>query len=303
MKHLPRHIIGGIALTNGVLMHTPDAAVMGIRGTDGHVYTKSWTLPDKKPAHFWLMWPGIRGLWLLCRTILWNSRVRAVADSISKDLQKSHGGKGLSTPGHAPSSLFPSLGILAAFLLYATVILSINAYFDLMNGNFDMAQSTILVVLFTFVILVVLVRRAGIWTYMAYHGALHQAINGFENGHLSHHAIKNTWPWQARCGVSVVAYVALALIISGVFWTNVSFWQSILLALVFFSVSYEIVQFLDKYSDTWWAKVFLAPAVVMQFLVARHPSKEHSEVASHVLFELEHFSKDMKQHHSEPLLT
>ncbi len=303
MKHLPRHIIGGIALTNGVLMHTPDAAVMGIRGTDGHVYTKSWALPERKSTQSWLMWPGIRGLWLLVRTILWNSRVRAVADSISKDLQKTSGGKGHDMPGHAPSSLFPSLGILAAFLLYATIILSVNAYFDLMNGNFAMAQSTILTVLLTFVILVVLVRRAGIWTYMAYHGALHQAINGFESGSRSHKTTSNQWPWQARCGVSVVAYVALGLVIIGIFWTDTSFWQSILLALILFSVSYEIVQWLDRYSDNWWARGLLAPAVVMQFLVARQPSKEHSEVASHVLFELEHFSKDMKQHASEPLLT
>ncbi len=305
MKHAaytPRHVLGGLGLTNGVLLHSPDAAVLAVRGADGEIYTHHWSLPPQKTSYKIMQLFGVRGLALLWRTIVWNSRVRAFADNVVKQMTKnSVAAPAPTTQFHAvPSSLFPTLGILAAFLLYGEVVLLINTVYQVTHGQIEMGQSTGLAFLLVLLILIVLVRRGGIWAYMGYHGALHQAIHAFEDGKRTIRAVHLAWPYQARCGAAVVSYVAVLLALVGYLWPNLSGWLSVPLALLLFSVSYEIVLFLDQHDDAIWAKVLALPGVLLQFLVARPPSEDQSGVAAKALYELTHYSTALKLHAQKP---
>jgi len=296
--HAPRHLIGGVALINGVLLHAPDAAVMAVRDESGEVHTKHWEVPLQKTPHRLLGLPLIRGFWLLWRMIWWHSRLRQFADVALKEMKTGYEGEEtpLTHPSQLPASLFPGLGLIAAFLLYAILILVINALYQLNSAQYALAESTILTLLFTVLFLIYLSRRGGIWSYMGYHGAEHQAIHAYEEGSRTHAAVSQSWPYQTRCGAAVVSYVAFLLIIIGFVWPQISFGWSIVLSLLLFSVAYEIIMWLDHHSHEKWATVLAMPGVVLQLLVARRPSADQSEVAAKALYELTHYSTILKSH-------
>lgn len=296
-RHISRHEVGGVALTNGVLLHTEDAGVLAIRGESGEIITKSWSLPPEKKVHPFFQLFLIRGIWLLSRTIIWNSRMRQFVDNAIKSPQKkSVGGKTLPQPHHIPTSLFPTVGLLAAFLLYAEVVFSMQMFYQYRTGQSLAFQNDLIIALMVLLMLIYVVWHGGIWRYMGYHGAEHQAIHAFEDGKTSVRAISEEWPFQARCGAAVVSFEALLLVFTGWLWPNIGFWQSVSLAIALFGVSYEIVLFLDHHANVPLMQFCSLPGVVLQFLVARHPDPDQSEVAARALAELVHVSRAIKTH-------
>jgi len=277
-KKIPRHIVGGVALTNGVLLHAPDVAVLSFRDHDGEILTTFWNLPKEKPAPKWLHYFGIRGLWLLWRTIWWNSRVRTFVASHTKSILKEYGYE----KGHknAPSTtLFPFLGVVVAVLLYLEVVWAIYLVGDFQRGWDAVTRSDLTVFIFTALIIVYLVWKGGIWQYMGYHGAEHQAIRTLEDGGQAHHH----WAYQPRCGAAVISYVAILLALIGWFSWIQPFWILIIITLALFSLSYELVLVLDRYSDQYWAEFLSLPGVILQLLVVRKPTREQSDVADDAL--------------------
>lgn len=305
--HISRHVIGGVALTNGVLLHTEDAAALAIRAESGEILTKSWSLPpEKKTSPFFRLF-FVRGVWLLLRTIMWNSRMRQFVDSAIKPLrEKSDNGKNIPQPHHIPTSLFPTIGFVAAFLLYAEFVLVSQAVRELRAGESLAFQNNVITVLIVLLLFVYVVVHGGVWRYMGYHGAEHQAIHAFEEGKSTEKDVAAEWPFQARCGAAVVSYVAILLAITGWIWPAINFWFSIILAIALFGFAYEIVIFLDAHSSHKLAQLFSLPGVALQFFVARHPDTDQSEVAARALAELLHHSRVLKKHSTEldgPMLT
>lgn len=296
LKHVPRHIVGGIALTNGLLLHTPDAAVLAVQTPTGHIYLKAWDITEVPSSFPFLHWPLVRGLWLLWRTIMWNSQVRRMASGMATALVKEERRTNVThSRSGVPASLFPSFGLFGALLLYALIILAMSWWSEMVDGQMALANSTGITFVATAVFLGLLVRKGGIWPYMGYHGALHQAIHAYEDGDRTASAVHQAWPWQVRCGASVVSYVAILLITIGFIWPQISLWWSVPLTLLLFTISYEIVQLADRFNHTWWGVVLSLPGVPLQFAVARHPYENQSEVAARALYELVHYSPLLKK--------
>lgn len=295
---IPRHIVGGVALTNGVLLHAPDVAVLSFRDENEEITTMYWKIPDDKKVPKWLHMFGVRGLWLLWRTIWWNSRVRTFVTEHTKNVLKSYG----VDNGHkkAPStSLFPFLGVVVAILIYLDLVWAVYLVGDFSRGWDEVTRSDLTVFLMTAALIIYIVWRGGIWEYMGYHGAEHQVIHSLDDGKMKN--VHSRWPYQTRCGAAVVSYVAILLAAVGVFVTIDSFWWILLLALILFSLAYELVIFLDKHQDQYWAEFLSLPGIVLQFLVARPPRKDQSEVAEDAMRVLVEKSDILRKHYSSQI--
>ena len=283
---VPRHLIGGVAFTHGVVLHSPDAVVIATRLPDGTVATNQWKLLPEKPVSPLIHLFGIRGLWLLWRTIVLNSQMRAFVDMHVKQFQQTAETTDKKRKKFLPSSLVPGLLLLVALIAYAALLFIIQLISDAGLHNSAAVESDVVTLVLTGLLLTYIIWRGGIWEYMGYHGAEHQAIAAYEQGRHTEEAIEKAWPFQNRCGAAVVSYVAILLAGFGYLWPDMPFLASILVAIGLFSLSYEIVMFLDHYNDTWWAKILSLPGVLLQFLVARAPRPDQSEVAAQALFEL-----------------
>ncbi|GEM_PF-6875143 len=292
---VPRHLIGGIAFTDGVVLHTPDAVAISMREHDGRIATTHWKLsPEKKPNPLLHLF-GVRGLWLLWRTIVINSRMRAFMAEVVQSLA-SEAGKPMPLKKALVPSLFPAVGLLVAFFLYAEIQFLFILYHHLMAEQYTLAQSDAVTMVSGALLIIYIVWKGGIWSYMGYHGAQHQAISAYEHGERTMKAVSTEWPYQTRCGAAVVSYVALFLGIIGYYYPAISFLGSIVLALALFSLSYELVSFLDRHNDQVWAKILSLPGVILQFLVARRPTEGQSELAAQALFALTEESAVLKSH-------
>ena len=297
-KSIPRHIIGGIAFTNGIVLHTPDAVALAVRESDGTINCSSFPLQSIETSHGFFHLPFIRGLWLLSKTVVMNSRLRHFVQHQTASKSKEQAGKKSSSGSVAPS-LFPVLGLIVAFLLYTEVLFIFELVNNLGDGNMVATKSSLVIICLTALLALYVAVKAKLWDYIGYHGAEHQAIAMYEAGKRTHHAISRGWPYQPRCGAAVVSYVAVFLGIVGYYWPYISFTKSVLLSLGFFSVAYELVLFLDHHSDTPWARVMSTPGVLLQLLIARRPSVSQSEVAASALFALSEESKLLKSHKAQ----
>ncbi|MFA6081827.1 MAG: DUF1385 domain-containing protein [Patescibacteria group bacterium] len=284
-KTLPRHIIGGVAFTSGLVLYAPDVAVMALREPSGQIAVKSVALDPVHYQNKLIKLFFVRGLWLLWNSISLNGRLRRMVDQTASAMiepgDKSTGAK------HKPSaSLFPTVGLVAAVLIYGAVLFAIDLWNAVSAGQNDAVQTNGVALGLSLLAVAYILWKGDLWSYLGYHGAEHQAITAYENGKIDIKNIGLAWPYQNRCGAGVVSYVAIFLVALGLFAPELTFWQTVALALVLFSLSYELVHFLDKYSAHLWARLLLIPGVLLQLLVAKHPHADQSEVAYAAISEL-----------------
>jgi uncharacterized protein YqhQ len=117
-----------------------------------------------------------------------------------------------------------------------------------------------------------------------YHGAEHKTINAFESGEiLTPSKIKKYSRIHNRCGTNFSWFLILIAFIVFPFLPLRFGWWNLLLTIVYtlaiFSLSYEIFRLVDKFSDTWWAKILLTPALWLQHFTTLEPSEKQIEVA------------------------
>jgi uncharacterized protein YqhQ len=299
-KKLHRHIVGGLAFTDGVILHTSDAIVMAMRESNGEVSTKYWPAKEHESAPYLAKMFGIRGLWLLWRTITLNSWLRNFVDQSAREMKHtdvvspSHDTK--AEPRSVALSLVPFSGLFLSFIIYMLVIFSFVLANHISSGTVAQIKSDILTLLMLLIAFVWIFRASRFWDYMGYHGAQHQVIAAYEDDKLSEEGINSVWPFQWRCGAAVVSYTALALVGAGFIVPSMTFFESLAFALILFSLSYELVMLLDNNHAKSWVKIFFMPGVVLQLIVARHPNTEQSQVALSAMQELAEKSKALQKH-------
>ncbi len=307
---LARHNVGGIALVNGLLLYTEDAAVLSIRTDDKQIVTEYWKIPREKKVHSFWHFFGIRGLYLLWRAVWWNSRARSFIDTAEKNIKQSkQKDKKKNDRIIVRNAFFPFAGLLVAFMVYVDLISAWSLYSDIVYGQAvsGRLRSDLLILIITIAVTIYLIYISRYTDYMGYHGAEHQAISAIESGKsITFAHVIDHWPYQTRCGAAAVSYTAIILILFGWYWPNLSFWPLFGLTLVLFSLSYELVLVLDRYSSDYWAEFLSLPGVLLQLLIAKQPDRDQSEVAAKAAEELVKESHFLHSNRSlvddEPLL-
>ena len=117
-----------------------------------------------------------------------------------------------------------------------------------------------------------------------YHGAEHKTINAYEAGkELTVENIKPESTIHTRCGTSFILILICLTIIFFCFVPTeniaVRFALKLLFLPIIAGISYEIIKFSAKYSNSIFTRIFLAPGLLVQKITTQEPDDSMIECA------------------------
>jgi len=285
--HRKRFIpVGGMGLTNGVMMRTAHYMAIALDNGNGNAEISPFELKKPKREYKFFSWPVIRGIVLLVQMLMLFVRTSFHKRKFIKARLKQH-------PRH--KRLFIRL---SQYILYLIYFLLFVGFFDYIFQNIHGWPNNdfrlfIYNLIFTFLYLVVFFLLFGLvsvgsrdeMVIFAYHGAEHKIMNAYERGKpLTLDNVRKESTLHPRCG-SIVAFwslVILAILLVLFNWKNynwaLNFLVSLGLVFLSFSVAYEWVRFLIIRRKKWLYDVFIKPIFLFQSLVVREPTKNQLEI-------------------------
>jgi uncharacterized protein YqhQ len=307
--------IGGQAVIEGVMMRSPHSFVVAVRKPDGKIRIRQDQWFGLGEKFDFLKKPFMRGVLILIETMangivsLNYSANIAQADEIREKERKK--GKSeeeidatLKKKEEVNFSTF--ITIFSSFLLgiglFVFVPHTLTAWlaqifdvtWDLDSFEFHAIDGLIkgaIFILYIFLIgFIPDIRRV-----FQYHGAEHKSISTFEAGQeLKVENAKKFTTLHPRCGTSFVFFLLLISIIffSAIFTLVpvggdlpvilkhlVAIVFKIFLMLPIAGVSYELIKYAGKCSDSAWSKLISYPGMMLQKLTTREPDDDQLEVA------------------------
>ncbi|KEJ91293.1 DUF1385 domain-containing protein [Synergistes jonesii] len=268
--------VGGQAVIEGVLMRGSENWGLAVRDPKGKVVLQSW------PASKWLKaapwkYPVVRGF----ATMVEMMRVGMKALSISADISLGEEEK-ISPLEGALSIGAALLGVVVLFIALPMLLSEyLAAHFALSRFAANMIEGVARGAVF-----VAYVALISLWKDIArvfeYHGAEHKTINAFEHGErLEPERVAEYSRIHRRCGTSfliVVIVVGILVFASigkgGVLWRVGS--RVALLPLVI-GLSYEFIR--GAAESESWGRYLIMPALLLQYITTRTPSRDQLEVA------------------------
>lgn len=280
--------IGGQAVIEGVMMRSPKAWTVAVRGPNKEIFLKKNALlelsrPLKKPV--------IRGVVALVQALVIG--IKALMFSAEKAAAEED--EKLS-PFSMGITVFVSfvLGLVIFLLLplYSTKLLGM--VFKSITENslaFNLVDGVIRIIFFLVYILSINVSK-DIRRVFQYHGAEHKAVHAFEAGvELTPENIENYSILHPRCGTSFLLIVMVLSILIFSFipkeWSFVEkFLSRIVLVPLVAGLSYEFIKFSSKKMNSPFIRAMTMPGLWLQRLTTRVPSRDQIEVALEALREV-----------------
>src|SRR5207247_10061279 len=207
-----RLVIGGQAVIEGVMMHSPRWTSTAVRAPDGAIAVFTEARPSPLVRRRWLRLPVLRGVIALydtltigVRSLLWSAGVAAGADR-----PLTAGQVGAAVAG----GLVVAVGLF--FVLPAALIRLVDRFL----GNvyaLNLAEGALGVGRLVGYVAAV-GRSAEMARVFAYHGAEHKAVNAYEHdAPLEPGAVQTFSRFHLRCGTSFVLIVMIVAVIAFLF--------------------------------------------------------------------------------------
>jgi len=285
--------VGGQAVMEGVMMRAPGAVATAVRKPNGEIVVKREEYKSVIEKYTWLNVPVLRGavglidmMALGIRTLNWSAEV-AMEDEKKEGEEKKETSK-LSLY----FTLFVSLA-LGVGIFFGLPILLTSYLFDVDKTalSFNLFSGAIRVTLFM-IYLLAISRLPDIFRLFQYHGAEHKSIYAFEEEQsVALDRARKYTTLHPRCGTSFLLIVMLVSIISFAIIDSVllqiisdlNVFKRLLIHLPFIPVvgglSYEVVKFSAKHTDSFWGKILVAPGLWMQKITTKEPDDSQLEVA------------------------
>jgi uncharacterized protein YqhQ len=300
--------VGGQAVIEGVMMRSPGRVATAVRRNDGSITMKeeinvpfvirrpSWNIPVVRGfiALVEMMAIGIRPLNF--------SADIAMEDAEADERRKTGSGETSSGKRRTRSKTGSALGaaatILFAFsiavlLFFITPLYAATWLFDIEQHAliFNLAAGAIRVTILLGY-LYAISRLQDVQRLFQYHGAEHKAVFTHEKG--LDLTVENARPqsrFHPRCGTSFILQVALISILcfAVLDWLLILYLGEITLLLriathlplipLVAGVSYEVLKFTARYSETRFGSAPAAPGLWLQRITTREPDDVHIEVA------------------------
>jgi uncharacterized protein YqhQ len=307
--------IGGQAVIDGVMMRSPNAFVIAVRKTDGNIRLRrdQWFGLSQKLA--FLKKPFLRGVLVLIETmangiVSLNYSANLAMDEENK---KKAMEKGISESDYEAKkksseevgiATFLSIGFsfvfgigLFVFLPHALTALIekwSGAKWDLQSFQFHAIDGTIKA--FIFLLYIWLISfLPDIKKVFQYHGAEHKSISTFEAGEeLTIENARKYPTFHPRCGttfifflmfVSIILFaVIFAIVPVGTHSTPVikhlyAMLFKVALTFPVAGISYELIKFLGKNSNSIAGQIMSYPGKLLQKLTTREPDDKQLEIA------------------------
>lgn len=268
--------VGGQAVIEGVLMKGPEHWGLAVRQPDGNICRKSWLGSEWLKTSFWKL-PVIRGF----ATMVEMMRIGMRALSMSADISLGEEEK-ISPLEMCGSIAVAIIGVVGLFLALPMFVSEFTAkQLALSHLGKNVVEGVVRGIIF-----IGYVAAISLWKDIArvfeYHGAEHKTINAYENGApLEPESVSRFSRIHRRCGTSfLLVVVVVSIMVFSIVGGGSVLWRigsRVVLLPVVIGLSYEFIRSASK-SDTW-GKVCIKPALSLQYITTREPSRDQLEVA------------------------
>ena len=268
---MEKHIIGGQAVIEGVMMKTDRNMAVSVRLENNKIKTKKEKLHRRKG---WFKWPFIRGVVNLYDILVLG--IKTLTWSANQQLDE----KEKLTPFQLFYTVALSLGFAVLIFVvapfFAARAFAVKGFwFNFLDG---IIRAAILVV---YLLLISLMKDVRL--LFRYHGAEHKVVNCYEAGKkLDVKNVKKFSVLHPRCGTSFLVIVLVISIL--IFSFIIGQWYvrllgRIILLPVVAGISYEILKLGGKYKDNIVIKIINTPGIWVQKLSTKEPTPKQIEVA------------------------
>ena len=307
--------IGGQAVIEGVMMRSPNAFVVAVRKPDGSIRLRKDQWFGLSKRFDLLKKPFFRGVLVLIETMA-NGIVSlnfSANVAMDEEMRQEALKKGLSDEAYEKKkkekekvgfATFASIFLSFIFGMGLFVFLphgltawlenSIGAKWGLQSFAFHAVDGGIKSLIF--VLYVVLIGfLPDIKRVFQYHGAEHKSISTFENGEELVVENARKYPtFHPRCGTTFIFFllfisIILFAVIFAIFPIGASYGKilkhivaigfKIILTFPIAGISFELIKWVGKKSDTFIGKMISFPGMLLQKLTTREPNDEQLEVA------------------------
>jgi len=277
-----RLLIGGQAVMEGVMMHSPHWTATEVRRPDGDILTSVQRLDSLLVRYPWLRLPVLRGIIVLYEALTIGIRALFFSANAAlgeeEQLTASQIGVSAAVGLALAVGLFfvlPTIGARALDRFLPSVVL-----LNLVEGAI---RVSILIAYIGSIARLPDIRRV-----YAYHGAEHKAVNAYEAGDpLDVAAVRRHSRFHPRCGTSFLLIVMVVAIIVFSFLGRpplvLRIASRVALIPLVAGVSYEIIRAGARYR---WFRPLVAPGMWLQRLTTREPDEAQMEVAARALREV-----------------
>jgi uncharacterized protein YqhQ len=275
-------MIGGQAVTEGVLMRDKTRYVIVVRGKNG-IKMKKEKIRSIFGESKILKFPVIRGFFaFIDMMILGVNALGWSANQVAGDdeqLSKKEITIALLT------ALAFSLFLFVALPFFLTKLISKDTgiVFNLIDGVIRVA---ILIIYISLISLFPDIRRV-----FQYHGAEHKAVNCYEAGEkLTLKNVKKYPTQHPRCGTSFLIIVLFVSILTFSVITDnrwyIKLLSRIILIPLVMGFSYEILKLSSKLKNNPFIKILIFPGLMVQKLTTKEPDDKQLEIGIKALKEL-----------------
>lgn len=307
--------VGGQAVVEGVMMRSPSAASVAVRRPDGSIIVRvrsSYPASKRFPI---LAKPGFRGMIVLLETMMdgisalnFSATHAAAAEPKADDAGASTGagaGAGGASATLTQGAIVLTLAVAMAFgfALFTVLphfltwglgqLLGNQALSGGQAASFHLVDGVIKLGIFVLYIWLISLMK-DMRRVFEYHGAEHQAVHTFEkNLELTPANLASFDTQHPRCGTAfLVTVIAVSIFVfAGVFpllpqLSSIKVVNQILyvfiklpLILPIGAISYEVIRFAGRKSDSWFGRMISAPGIWMQHITTRTPDSQQQEIA------------------------
>jgi uncharacterized protein YqhQ len=270
---------GGMAVIEGVMMRGPELTSIAVRKEDGSIeldQEANSQLPRRYP---FLKWPFIRGTYVLIDSMAVGIRMlnKSANMSLGEDEEELSSGEMLVS------------GLIAfalAVLLFVILPTAIVHYTQQYVGGILLQNVIEGIIRIAFFLLYVyaISKMEDIARVFMYHGAEHKSISAYEAGEeLSVKNVRKYTTVHPRCGTSfllivmVISILVFALLGEGSLFYRI--WSRLAVLPVVAGLGYEFLKFTGKHYKRRWARILIAPGLLLQSLTTREPDDGMLEVA------------------------
>ena len=269
---------GGQAVIEGVMMRGQKTVVTAVRRPSGELALDTQPLATIYTGRMRKA-PLIRGIIVLIETLALGIKTLLYSANVSLEEEEEKVSGGLAWVMVAISvALVVALFFIAPLFLTKLLDPYINSslVFHLIEGCFRLA---IFIAYLKVMTLFPDIRRV-----FAYHGAVHKAINAYEDGApLEVEAARGYSTAHRRCGTSFLFVVVIIAIVVFALIGLPSVWLMLLARIILIPViaalGYEIIYFGAAHSNNAVVRAIMAPGLLLQSLTTREPDDSQLEVA------------------------
>lgn len=298
--------IGGQALIEGIMMCGPKVTAMAVRKGDGTIHIEEMKQSDR--VSYFGKVPFVRGCIKFYKMLVTGTDATMKSADISEQGKPETEEEKNKKPSRLDEYMSKHYNLVLTLSAILGIALSIGLFIllprfavDLVRNLFDentvdtigvsillnCIEGVLRILIFLIYLLSVskIPDIARVWMY---HGAEHKTIACYEARlPLTVENIKKQVRFHPRCGTAFMFIVLMISIliytITGVFIGDNNMWINLLVRLIFIpiicGISYEILRFVGRHSDSGICKVLCKPGLWLQKFTTKEPDDAIIEVA------------------------